>query len=283
MVTERDPDIASYDDPELYEASFGLRQRDDAQWVLEKLPLRGFRSALDVGCGSGNFLAQLIGTGRVASKVVGIDRSPEMVGAARRKLQPWSDRLEVSLLQADALAAPPIQGPFDLVSMMAVLHWLYPLEAKVFSWISGLLADHGTFCVTTYHPAVDHRSCGGSDIVVLEAMKRIGSPSEFPDDFIPMGRRTRTPEGIHSMLRASFRVQDVFTRPAILRVADAGQFADYHVATFGSYYSRLLPPDRRPRFLDALGEVAVESMTTRGYVTSMDVRLWFCSSHAVPG
>jgi len=269
-------DTAVYDNPELYESAAGLRQKADAQWVLGMLPSHLFGRCLDVGCGSGDFLAQLAAQGRVREHLVGIDRSAAMVAAAKHKLRTISNGLAVRVEQADALESPPVPGPFDLITMMAVLHWLYPAEAQVFSWIAEHLALEGTFCLTTYHPAVDRNFCGGSDTVVLEAMRRIGGPTGFPPDFLPMGRRTRPKDELRCLLQASFRIAGEFDRPAIVRVDSPRQFAKYHQATFGLYYTGLLSPELREPFLDALGEVAMDNMKRHGHVTSMEVRLWVC-------
>jgi hypothetical protein len=157
--------------------------------------------------------------------------------------------------------------------MLAALHWVYPNEAEVIRWASGRLDAEGLFCLTTYHPTA-HQD--GSDDVVLEAMRRVGGPREYPQGFLPMGARTRPTAGIRKLLEEQLAIRSVFSRVATIRVAEAAEYVRYHVATFGNYYSLLLPQEVRPAFLTAVGDVARERMRTKGYVTQVDVSLWLC-------
>ena len=282
MTDQRLQDAPSYDNPDLYNTSSGLRQRADAQWVMSLLPDRKFRRCLDVGCGNGTFLAELVQSGRVLKQAVAMDRSKSMVETASLILHPLSNHIDVCVKQADALTFPTFKGNFDLITMNAVLHWLYPDESKVFSWLAGLIESNGIISLTTYHPKLDRYLCGGTDILVIEAMKRIRVPNKFPEGFNTMGRRTRPADELALLLKESFVITNVFKRRAITRATDAKQYSNYHVATFGSYYSRLISPDLEPRFIQILGEVAMDHMRHRGYVTSMDVRLWTCQSLRTP-
>lgn len=276
MTNQSHQNVALYDDPGLYKASSVIRQRVDAKWVLDLLPERRYQSCFDIGCGNGDLLGQLVAMGRVSNRVMGIDRSAEMVAAARRRMASVKDDINLRLEQADALSPPEIEEDFELVTMLAVLHWLYPHEARVFPWLAGLLAGEGVFCMTTYHPPVDSRSRGGSDNIVLEAMERIGVKAEFPDDFMPIGLRTRPEDELEQLLGASFRIEEVHTRSAATRVDEPKQASYYHVATFGTYYTQLLPAELRPRLIEAIGEVAMDNMKRQGHVTSMDIKLWIC-------
>jgi SAM-dependent methyltransferase len=268
--------IPTYSDPTLYSQASRIRQQADAQWVLDQVPPRRYQNCLDIACGDGNFLVALAESGRVETGLVGIDRSAAMVTAARERLRPVSNVIDVRVEYADALTPPNFPERFDLVTLLAAIHWMYPSEARVFSWVRGLLGEHGLFCMTTYHPSVDDRYCGGTDLLVLEAMHRIGGPSRFPQDFIPMGKRTRRTEALESMLKRSFALTRSYRHEAVTRVTGAEQYARFHEATFGDYYSRLLHADLRPRYLEALGEIAMERMASRSFVTSMEVRLWMC-------
>jgi SAM-dependent methyltransferase len=246
--------------------------------VLDQLPPWRYQNCLDIACGDGSFLAALAEWGRVETGLVGIDRSAAMVVATRKRLWPVSNLIDVRVEQADALTRPSFPERFDLVTLLAALHWMYPAEDQVFSWVRGLLGKHGLFCMTTYHPSVNDQCCGGSDLLVLEAMHRIGGPSRFPQDFIPIGKRTRRTEALESMLKRSFALTRSYRHEAITRVTGAEQYARFHEATFGDYYSRLLRADLRPRYLEALGEIAMERMASHGFVTSMEVRLWMCEN-----
>lgn len=84
-------------------------------WLLRQLPAR-FDRALDVGCGSGD-LVRLLATR--ATHVHGIDSDERIVGAARDLTVPG---LPVTYSVADALSYD--EGPFDVITCVAVLHHL---------------------------------------------------------------------------------------------------------------------------------------------------------------
>jgi trans-aconitate methyltransferase len=73
---------------------------------------------LDIGCGDGALTEQIAATG---AAVVGIDNSPAMLDAARRRALSAANSFEVALHSADAL---PHQEEFDAVFSNAALHWL---------------------------------------------------------------------------------------------------------------------------------------------------------------
>lgn len=104
-------------------------------WILAHLPAHRGR-ALDVGCGEGALLIAL--TDRF-EQVVGLDASPAMREAASARcaglpaVRIGDERWEEA------------EGPFDLVTMVAVLHHL-PLEASLLR-VRELLAPGGRFLV----------------------------------------------------------------------------------------------------------------------------------------
>jgi SAM-dependent methyltransferase len=68
------------DEAELYDIAFDWDVSDEADWLVARL---GARSVLEPGCGSGRMLVALADRGL---EVVGIDRSPQMVELARKRL-----------------------------------------------------------------------------------------------------------------------------------------------------------------------------------------------------
>lgn len=86
------------------------------RWLLEQAPARVHR-ALDVGCGTGDLVRALAGR---ADEVVGVDADPRVVDLARAAT---GERPGVSFRVADAAADLP-EGPFDVVTCVAVLHHL---------------------------------------------------------------------------------------------------------------------------------------------------------------
>ena len=83
-------------------------------------PPRGLR-VLDVGCGTGSWAGEL---GRLGARVWGVDRSPAMIEAARRKAtQQAGTGGSVEFLVGDARRLPFGDAQFDLVTALLMLEW----------------------------------------------------------------------------------------------------------------------------------------------------------------
>jgi SAM-dependent methyltransferase len=86
--------------------------------LLRRLP-PGCRTALDVGCGTGRFARRLAGRG---VEVDAVDRSAEVLAAARAAPAPPAGRVRYLLADVTAMALPA--GRYDLISCLASLHHL---------------------------------------------------------------------------------------------------------------------------------------------------------------
>ena len=84
------------------------------RWVLRRLP-RPCRSALEVGCGQGGLAERLASR---CERVVAVDRDLGMVEAAAARLH---GRPGVEVRQSSFL---DVDGTFDVITMVAVLHHL---------------------------------------------------------------------------------------------------------------------------------------------------------------
>lgn len=120
-------------DSALYEA------RHSFVWNLaaDMLPLLdpvASERILDLGCGTGQLTAKIAESG---ASVVGLDRSPEMIGQARQNYP----RLEFRLADAASFCYP---GEFDAVFSNAALHWI-PQAEKVIASIASSLRPSGRF------------------------------------------------------------------------------------------------------------------------------------------
>lgn len=88
--------------------------------VLSRLRLRGDEIVLDAGCGTGRLTADLL-EALPRGRVVGIDLSQNMLGAAREHLARFGAR--VSFAVCDLLQLP-FQRAFDGIVSTAAFHWV---------------------------------------------------------------------------------------------------------------------------------------------------------------
>ena len=105
-----------------------------AAGLLELLEAKPGERILDLGCGTGHLTAQIAATG---AKVVGIDRSPEMIQQAREK----HPALQFEVMAAQEMA---FRKPFDAVFSNATLHWIKKPE-RVITGIAKALRPSGRF------------------------------------------------------------------------------------------------------------------------------------------
>lgn len=86
---------------------------------------------LDIGCGDAALTERIAASG---ASVLGIDNSPSMLDAARKRSLTAANPFEVALHSADAL---PYEDEFDAVFSNAALHWIP--EAKHPAMLAGIL------------------------------------------------------------------------------------------------------------------------------------------------
>ncbi len=117
-IAERADEIWNWDSPA------GRRRADRrAAFFVEHAGLRPGRRALELGCGTGLFLARTAPSG---AGLVGFDLSADLLGKARARL---SDVANVTLCRGDAHRMPFPDGSFDAVYGSSILHHLN-LEAS---------------------------------------------------------------------------------------------------------------------------------------------------------
>ena len=107
---------------------------EKAKGLVDLLAPKSGEQILDLGCGTGVLTAEIAGRG---AKVVGIDRSPEMVAQAKSKFP----ALKFEVVDATKMK---FDGEFDAVFSNAVLHWI-PEAEKVASGIARALKPGGRF------------------------------------------------------------------------------------------------------------------------------------------
>lgn len=138
----------------------GLASRYDNRWyayvqasireTLQRLDLPAEGRVLDVGCGTGALLAELMHKAP-ALRYAGVDLSAEMLEVAQRKLGQG-----VTLKQAPAEELPYADGEFDVVVSTSVFHFIHrPLQAL--REMRRVLAPAGRVVITDW--CDDYLSC----------------------------------------------------------------------------------------------------------------------------
>ncbi|MFI8455474.1 class I SAM-dependent methyltransferase [Kitasatospora sp. NPDC085464] len=254
-----------------------LRQVQDRDWVLDQVT-GAPETLIDLGSGIGQLLQAALERFPTLRRAVGLERSEHRIDEAAARLRPYGER--AALYRADLTAPEPLPFRADVITQTSVLHWLHPDEERIFAWAAAHLAPGGTFLLTTYHPARDEHGLGGEDELVRDALVALGTPEdEVPGAFarggvLPIATRTRTVDGLTAVIAPHLAVAAHRERDAVVTVDSAAQYEHFHAATFGDYYSRLVPEEQRAAFFRAVGESAWRRQRERGHVSHMAVRLW---------
>jgi trans-aconitate 2-methyltransferase len=106
--------------------------------LLAAVPTRNARSAVDLGCGPGNSTELLLGRYPDAT-VTGLDSSPDMIAAARKRLP----ALRFDIASITDWEDP---GPFDAILANAVLQWV-PGHETLLPRLAGKLAPNGSLAI----------------------------------------------------------------------------------------------------------------------------------------
>jgi trans-aconitate 2-methyltransferase len=106
--------------------------------LIARIPTAEVTRAVDLGCGPGNS-TDLLAARFPGARIVGIDSSPDMLAAARRRL-PGARFEEVDI----AAWADP--GPFDVILANASLQWV-PDHARLLPSLLARLAAGGSLAV----------------------------------------------------------------------------------------------------------------------------------------
>jgi trans-aconitate methyltransferase len=216
--------------------------------VLGRLELTGNETVLDLGCGTGRLTREV--AARVPrGRVLGLDRSTNMVRAARSYLQDASGaRIDVVL--ADALAVP-LRESVDAVFTTATLHWVLD-HPRVFANIHDALKAGGQFVA----------QCGGgpnitrlrqrADAVMQEpafasARERFRSPWNFADADMTATR----------LAAAGFVDVRTWIERAPIIQRDAASFAEFiRNVVCGPYLAAMTDDPQRDLFVERLTKAA---------------------------
>jgi trans-aconitate 2-methyltransferase len=128
--------------------------------VLGRLALRGDEVVLDAGCGSGRITEALLER-LPRGHVIGLDESPSMIAAARRRLASAVADGTVELRVGDLLELEA-DGALDAILSTATFHWIADHQT-LFARLRGALRSGGRLVA----------QCGGKgNIDVLRARAR---------------------------------------------------------------------------------------------------------------
>ncbi len=204
----------------IYAVSSSLRQSKDIPWIIRLLPKSEYNNFADICCGSGNFIKEIINTKRI-NYVLGIDKSSSMLKQAKKTFSEIKSSYPYhkDLICTDlTINTPQLHKKFDLITMMSALHWLYPNEQKIMNWIHTQMNSQGDFIFTSYHPHENYNQVGGTDLIVLEAIKRLGINQNKLNNFILMSTRTRAINDIHQLISPWFLIKQIETKEATMYI-----------------------------------------------------------------
>ncbi|MFJ2320074.1 trans-aconitate 2-methyltransferase [Pseudomonas sp. NPDC087817] len=109
-----------------------------ARDLLAAIPAAQAQAVVDIGCGPGNS-TELLVQRFPGAKVSGLDSSPDMIDAARKRLP----LLQFDVAEIDQWSDA---GPFDVIFANAVLQWV-PDHATLLPKLAGKLASGGSLAI----------------------------------------------------------------------------------------------------------------------------------------
>jgi trans-aconitate methyltransferase len=219
-------------------------QRDWGLQVLDRLPLEGGESVLDVGCGTGRLTERLVER-LPRGRVLAIDQSENMVHAAREYLAPRFGR-RVSFVRAEATRLP-FANAADAVFSTATFHWVRDHD-RLFAQLFGVLRPRGRLVA----------QCGGGPNIE-RVHARCRSVMAEPE-FAPYFASWRDPWEFADAATTATRLEragfvDIRTglQPAPVRFPDASSYREFveHVICH-PHLSCLPDPALRARWMDRI-------------------------------
>jgi SAM-dependent methyltransferase len=132
---------AAGDYPTLAEHLIGV-----GELVVERAGVQSGSRVLDVACGPGT---ATLPAARVGSDVVGLDLSPELLAAGRRKAE--AEGLDVEWVEGDAEALPFDDGTFDVV-ISTFGHMFAPRHRETADEMARVAANDGVIAMCCWTP-----------------------------------------------------------------------------------------------------------------------------------
>ena len=220
----------------LYDAKYAFVWKYGADLVPLLAPQTDER-ILDIGCGTGHLTAQIANSG---ARVLGVDRSPEMVAAARKAYP------HLQFEEADARDLP-YRAEFDAVFSNATLHWIQEPELVIRS-VRNALRPGGRFVAEFGGKGNIRKMQTAFDQALLEL--HATAPGELNPWYYPSVSEYATLLETNGL---EVRFITLFDRPTPLADGEAGM--RNWITMFGSYYSAKLSPEKRDSFLRRVEEL----------------------------
>ena len=226
---------------------------DLGQPVLELLNPQCGERILDLGCGDGALTEKLAATG---AQIVGVDASQDMVTAAIAR------GIDARLRNACQL---DFDSEFDAVFSNAVLHWIKDDPDAAIQGIYRTLKTGGRFAAEMG----GHGCVAAISVALCASLKEFGveNPPPLPWYFPTVDEYRQRLE------KSGFRVEyiQLIPRPTLLPTGMRGW-----LETFAIPFTRILPAERRPAFLDSVTERLRPALCDRtGQWTADYIRLRF--------
>jgi len=206
--------------------------------ILDRVPLRGDETVLDLGCGTGRVSAQLLERLGPDGRVIGVDGSAAMVAEATRQL--GGER--ATFLHQDLLELT-VAEPADAAVSSATFHWIADHD-QLFARVRAALKDGAPFVA----------QCGGRGNVasIVAVVDEVTAREPFAATFAGWAGpwNFAAPEETAERLeRAGFAVERTWLQPSPQRPPAAREFL--RTVSLGSHLERLAP-ELHDAFLDAV-------------------------------
>jgi len=234
---DRDWDAATYDRVADPMTRWGTR-------VLDRLPLAGTETVLDVGCGTGRVTEQLLER-LPAGRVIALDRSSAMLAVAGERLVPYGDR--VRLLEGDVLGlgADALGGwaPVDAVLSTATFHWVLDHD-RLFAALASVMAPGARLVA----------QCGAAGNIeeLMAAVRATGEERAGAWHYA-------TPEQTRARLvAAGFAEVEVWTHREPTRIEPRAELEAYLETVCLRTHVASLSEDERARFVAAVADAMPE-------------------------
>jgi trans-aconitate methyltransferase len=233
-------DAATYD-------RLSLPQQEWGASVLTRLPLAGDETALDVGCGTGRLTEALL-TRLPRGRVTAIDRSPNMLQAARTNLRARFPG-RVSFARADG-AALPFRRVADVIFSTATFHWI-PDHDRLFASLYAALRPGGRVVA----------QCGGGPNLarLLQRASALAATDRFRPFFAGWSDPWLFADADTTARRledAGFSDVETWVHPAPITFQTAAEYRDFLACVCVRAYCERLGSADREAYLDALTALA---------------------------